>query len=125
MSCVEPGLRGLQPRTRRANQPMSISIPTLFVQPSNEKYCCFVFSEVMIYSPRSAADERGVRVVTNVARNAVDAIVLTDERRRLRTAKSCGPGAPRSGAKFSRSQSASQERRWQTEWFTEESAYKP
>jgi hypothetical protein len=43
---------------------------------------------------------RGVRVVTNVERNAVDARALTDERRSLRTAKSCGPGAPKSGAKL-------------------------
>ena len=37
---------------------------------------------------------RDVRVVTNVERNAVDVIVPTDERRGLRTAKSCGPDAP-------------------------------
>src|SRR6185437_14563631 len=37
---------------------------------------------------------RGVRVVTNVERNAVDANVPIDERHDLRTAKSCGPGAP-------------------------------
>jgi hypothetical protein len=40
-------------------------------------------------------DARGVRVVTNVERNAVDALALTDEQRWVRTAKSCGPGTPR------------------------------
>jgi hypothetical protein len=40
------------------------------------------------------ADMRGVRVVTNVERNAVDARAPIDERRLSRTVKSCGPGAP-------------------------------
>jgi hypothetical protein len=36
-----------------------------------------------------------IAIVTNVGRNAVDAKALTDERRFSRTAKSCGPGAPK------------------------------
>jgi hypothetical protein len=40
------------------------------------------------------SDTRGVRVVTNVERNAVDVSVQTDERHMSRTAKSCGPDAP-------------------------------
>jgi hypothetical protein len=49
---------------------------------------------------RSAPARGAIANVTNVVRNAVDVKVLTDERRPLRTAKSCGPGAPRSGAKL-------------------------
>src|ERR1700745_150633 len=59
--------------------------------------CSFWYSEVIFSSFR--ADTRGVRVVTNVGRNAVDVEALTDERRLSRTVKSCGPGAPKSGAK--------------------------
>jgi hypothetical protein len=33
-------------------------------------------------------------IVTNVGRDAVDAMAHDDERRLLRTAKSCGPDAP-------------------------------
>jgi len=40
----------------------------------------------------SRLDERGVRVVTNVRRDAVDVEALPDERRLSRTVKSCGPG---------------------------------
>jgi hypothetical protein len=44
--------------------------------------------------PPSRLDERGVRVVTNVRRDAVDARSSPDERRCTRTAKSCGPDPP-------------------------------
>jgi hypothetical protein len=43
-------------------------------------------------------------VVTNVGRNAVDVMVSPDERRWLRTAKSCGPGAPTLALSFRRAQ---------------------
>jgi hypothetical protein len=33
-------------------------------------------------------------IVTNVGRDAVDALAAQDERRKKRTAKSCGPDAP-------------------------------
>ena len=72
------------------------------------------------------SDTRGVRVVTNAERNAVDVDALTDERRCPRTAKSCGSGAPMLGAKFSLiAPKATRGRRWQTQWFTEKSTYKP
>ncbi len=48
----------------------------------------------------SRFDTRGVRVVTNVKRNAVDAMELTDERLSLRTVKSYGPGAPMQAPRF-------------------------
>jgi hypothetical protein len=38
--------------------------------------------------------KRGVAHVTNARWDAVDAMATTDERDLLRTAKSCGPGAP-------------------------------
>ena len=64
-----------------------------------EKYRFLIFgNRASVRAFRS--DTRGVRVVTNVERNAVDAMALTDERRLLRTVKSCGPDAPRSGAKL-------------------------
>ena len=71
------------------------------------------------------ADEGRIAIVTNVERNAVDGDALTDERRYPRTAKSCGPGAPKSGAKLATMLLHCGLRRWQTGWFTEESAYKP
>jgi hypothetical protein len=43
---------------------------------------------------RRSAPARGVRVVTNVERNAVDASCVVRRAARSRTAKSCGPGAP-------------------------------
>jgi hypothetical protein len=79
---------------------LSVSEPIPFVQPSTQKYSSFAFSELVIYSPRSAADTRGVRVVTNVVRNAMDARALTDERR-IRGRRSRVVLAPRgSGAKL-------------------------
>src|SRR6202012_951806 len=42
----------------------------------------------------SRLDTRDVRVVTNVRRDAVDAIALSDVQCGVRTAKSCGRGAP-------------------------------
>ena len=39
--------------------------------------------------------QEGVRVVTNAGWDAVDADATLDERRLKRTAKSCGPGAPK------------------------------
>ena len=42
----------------------------------------------------SCFDKRGERVVTIVRQDAMDAMPPRDERRSLRTAKSCGPGAP-------------------------------
>ena len=96
-----------------------------FVQPLREKYCCFEFSEFVLSHPRSVPARGAYASSRNAERNAVDAKALTDERRLLRTVKSCGPGAPRSGAKLAKMPRASRRRRWQTEWFTEESAYKP
>jgi hypothetical protein len=56
----------------------------------------------------------------------VDVDALTDERRCPRTAKSCGSGALMLGAKFSLiAPKASRGQRWQTQWFTEKSTYKP
>ena len=46
------------------------------------------------------SDERDVRVVTNVERNAVDVEVPIDVRHSSRTAKSCGSGAPMQALKF-------------------------
>jgi hypothetical protein len=42
----------------------------------------------------SRLDKRGVRVVTNAGRDAMDAAVSTRRATLRRTAKSCGPGAP-------------------------------
>ena len=52
---------------------------------------------------------------------AVDGKAPTDERRPSRTAKSCGPGAPEIRRQARADACASHGRRWQTEWFTEES----
>ena len=76
----------------------------------------------MLCSLPFRADNRGVRVITNVERNAVDVKALTDERRSLRTAKSCGPGAPMQALSL---REMLRERRWQSSWFTGETTYKP
>ena len=49
-------------------------------------------------------------------------MVLVDERHLLRTAKSCGPGAPMQALSL---REMLRERRWQSSWFTGEIAYKP
>ncbi len=54
--------------------------PIGFVQPSMQKYFSFAFPEIMIYFSASRADTRGVRVVTNVVRNAVDVKGPGDDR---------------------------------------------
>src|SRR5215472_2334830 len=51
-----------------------------------------------VYLVLSRLDERGVRVVTNVERDAVDASAARDEQRPGRTAKACGPGPPMLGS---------------------------
>jgi hypothetical protein len=67
---------------------------------------------------RHPVPQRGVAHVTDAGRDAVDALVLQDERRMKRTAKSCGPDAPTLASSFAE-QSA--RRRWQTSPVTEES----
>ena len=66
---------------------------------------------------------RDVRVVTNVERSAVDVIALTDEQRRLRTAKSCGPDAPTLASSFALGSKGLRETTVANKhWLTEESA---
>jgi hypothetical protein len=54
-------------------------------------------SNHQVYGRLVPLRSRGVRVVTNVERNAVDAGRADRRAARRRTAKSCGPGAPMSG----------------------------
>jgi len=49
-------------------------------------------------------------IVTNVGRDAVDALASQDERRLRRTAKPCGPGAPTLASSL---QAVTCGRRWQ------------
>jgi hypothetical protein len=87
-------------RARRANQ-FAFPFRHCAACPAlKQKILDFRFSENDGLISPFRSDTRGVRVVTNVERNAVDAKALTDERRLSRTAKSRGPGAPKSGAKF-------------------------
>ncbi len=65
---------------RRANHIKGHLKPIGFVQPSIQKIFSFAFPEIMIYSSASRADTRGVRVVTNVVRNAVDVKGPGDDR---------------------------------------------
>ena len=90
------------------------------VQGAVAKYSSFVFSEIDVSSRASRSLQRDVRVVTNVERNAVDVLAPTDERRVTRTAKPRGPGAPMQA--LSSADVMIRKRRWQTSWFTEESA---
>jgi hypothetical protein len=88
-------------------------------QPSNgfkiwkQKYSACIF--LKIGNDRGIPPRRKGRIanVTYARRVAVDAIVPTDERPELRTAKSCGPSAPMQGVKSERSRQASRRRRWQ------------
>ena len=73
--------------TRRANQQKP-------VQTVAQKYSAFAVGQITDLTPRVSPVTRGVAHVTNARWDAVDAMVTTDERDLLRTAKSCGPGAP-------------------------------
>jgi hypothetical protein len=65
------------------------------VQSSPLKFCAFLIPEIDDYSRRPGPKEGTYRERhIRWAGDAVDADALTDERRDLRTAKSCGPGAP-------------------------------
>src|ERR1700757_431706 len=55
---------------------------------------CFRFAEFLLIINTSRPGKRGERVVTNVGRDAMDAICVARRAARTRTAKSCGPGAP-------------------------------
>jgi hypothetical protein len=52
------------------------------------------FFKIMIIVMTSHPGKRGERVVTNVGRDAMDAICVARRAARTRTTKSCGPGAP-------------------------------
>jgi hypothetical protein len=71
------------------------------VQSVRQKFCSFEFTERSDYSRRPGPKEGTYRERhIRWAGDAVDADALTDERRDLWTAKSCGPGAPMLGAKL-------------------------
>ena len=65
---------------RRANHRVFRFCAIAIVQPLREKYSYFFFSEFVISSRPFRSDTRGVRVVTNVERNAVDVNVPIDVR---------------------------------------------
>ena len=66
---------------------------------------------MVLYWLRSVPMRGALRVVTNVERNAVDVKVLLDVRLSSRTAKSCGPGAPKAGAQVQAELTGFRERR--------------
>ncbi|MGO8911517.1 MAG: hypothetical protein ACLQDM_19660, partial [Bradyrhizobium sp.] len=66
----------------------------LAVQSCLQKDFDIRFTQISNTSSPSRLGKRGVRVVTNVGRDAMDAAVSTRRTTLRRTAKSCGPGAP-------------------------------
>jgi hypothetical protein len=57
------------------------------------KIFCFPRRANQIHNPAILSHLRGVSIVMNAGRDAMDADVLLDEQRVTRTAKSCGPDA--------------------------------
>ena len=81
--------------------------------------CSFRKSEASCTHPASL--QRGVSRSSRHVRRGCGGRGGADRRAALtRTAKSSGPGAPRSGAKLATMLKHRGLRRWQTEWFTEE-----
>jgi hypothetical protein len=64
------------------------------VQSFAKKYFASVLQKSMIHCGPSHPGKRGERVVTNVGRDAMDALCVARRAARTRTTKSCGPGAP-------------------------------
>jgi len=111
-------------RARRANRfncrfDMVCRCPALCA-----KIFCFRFFRSCDLLSSFRSDTRGVCVVTNVVRNAVDVKALSDERRSLRTVKSCGPGAPMQALSPSEAEKL-REGDGGKRWFTGEITYKP
>jgi hypothetical protein len=72
------------------------------VQSFLQKFFHFLFSEI-VFTLVHPAPARGAYASSRTwSGNAVDAMAPTDERHFLRTAKSCGPGAPRQALSFAR-----------------------
>ena len=74
--------------------------PVARVQPhlqKNSEFPNFLLAarpKSLLYPPPSCPTEGRLEIVTDAGQDAVDADALTDERRLMRTAKSCGPDAP-------------------------------
>ena len=64
------------------------------VQSVLQKFFYFLFSEIVFTLVHSAPTRGAYASSRTWSGNAVDVMVPTDERHFLRTAKSCGPGAP-------------------------------
>jgi hypothetical protein len=71
------------------------TVASRWIAASAKKYLSFAFSEIMISSAPSRLDKRDVRVVTNVRQDAMDVVLVARRAAWTRTAKACGPGAPR------------------------------
>jgi hypothetical protein len=91
------------------------------VQSLPQKLFHFLFSEIVFTVARSAPTRGTYASSRTWSGNAVDAMVPTDERHFLRTAKSCGPGAPMQALSL---REMMRERRWQSSRFTGEITYK-
>jgi len=87
-----------------------------------QKFFYFLFSEIVFTLAHSAPTRGAYASSRTWSGNAVDVMVPTDERHFLRTAKSCGPGAPMQALSL---REMLRERRWQSSWFTGETTYKP
>jgi hypothetical protein len=87
------------PGAGRPQYPPNPALPDGQITPQAGPVCeakifCFCSHANQFITAAVPPGKRGVAHVTNARWDAVDAMATTDERDLLRTAKSCGPGAP-------------------------------
>jgi len=73
------------------------------VQPLRKKYSALFLTQISCVLRASRPTRGALRTSRNARWDAMDAEFAKDDRKRLRTAKSCGPDAPMAGVKFARS----------------------
>jgi hypothetical protein len=71
------------------------------VQPLREKYFALFLTQISCVFRASHPTRGALRTSRNARWDAMDAKFAKDDRKRSRTAKSCGPDAPMAGVKFS------------------------
>jgi len=76
--------------------PGSVICPTgkNLSSPLRKNISDFPKAQISLYPLSSCPTEGRLEIVTDAGQDAVDADALTDERRLMRTAKTCGPDTP-------------------------------
>jgi hypothetical protein len=91
---VAPSASALRTAADRSTELPDGQISENRVQPPLKKYSDFPKTQITLYPPPSRPTEGRLMIVTAAGRDAVDADGAIDERRLMRTAKSCGPDTP-------------------------------